>query len=264
MEEGDDSSSEAGFQDPEPALPPPPWAAALAKDARARSGREVYPPSDDTYLMLEAFAEDAPMFAAMQPRICLEIGCGSGALSAGLLAVLRGESSGGSSGSAAPLAPLAPPPLMLVVDKNPEAAACAAGLLRARHAERADVLRCSLTSCLRMVGLVDVLVCNPPYVPTEDPEEMRGSGVSISWAGGERGREVIDRLLPEAAAVMAAGGVFYLVCIAENDPEELMATMRGLGLDASVAKREQRGIEELFILRFRRPPADGAGATSAP
>lgn len=55
-----------------------------------------------------------------------------------------------------------------------------------------------------MIGNVDILLFNPPYVPTDDldpqdgfqDEEMNGYGISISWAGGPRGRVVIDQFLP--------------------------------------------------------------------
>jgi release factor glutamine methyltransferase len=64
-------------------------------------------------------------------------------------------------------------------------------------------------------GKVDILLFNPPYVPTEDSEvSMRYctaykpcalvcsdntlllSGIAAAWAGGRRGRRVINRFLP--------------------------------------------------------------------
>jgi len=242
----DGDSSSDGFEDPEPVCPPPIWAAHLIADARSRAGSEVYPPSDDTFLLLEALAADARHLRALRPSLCLEVGCGSGAVSAGLLEVLRGESEVVDAGDKIPFSAL------LAIDKNPTAAARSAALLWDRGSVFADVVRGSLLSGLRITGLVDVLVCNPPYVPT-DAGEMLGCGIEVSWAGGSRGREVIDVLLPQVSKVLVPGGLFYLVCMAENEPDDIMDVMRSFGLHASVAKREQRGIEDLSILRFQRP-----------
>ena len=66
--------------------------------------------------------------------------------------------------------------------------------------------------------------------------------------------QVIDAFLPHAAALLAPGGRFYLVGIAENDPQELLAIARDrYGLAGSLLRYEQRGIEKLFVLRLTKP-----------
>lgn len=54
--------------------------------------------------------------------------------------------------------------------------------------------------------MVDIIVFNPPYVPTSSEEtflpydfqmEMKCSSIESAYAGGERGREVINALLPD-------------------------------------------------------------------
>ena len=215
-------------EDPEPACPPPAWACEIVEACKASLGLEVYPPSDDTFLLLETLAAEQSLWRPWP--LCLEVGSGSGAVSAGLGRLLKAW--------------------QMAVDKNPEATRCSAEVLRL-HRVLADVIRGSFTDCFR-AGTVDLLICNPPYVPT-DEEEMQGCGISISWAGGRRGREIIDILLPKAAELLSVGGYFYLVAIKENEPEEVLLNGHKLGLLGETARREQRGMEELFILRFQKP-----------
>ena len=82
-----------------------------------------------------------------------------------------------------------------------------------------DIMQSDLLSALvpRMQGAVDILVFNPPYVPTPN-EEVARQGIAAAWAGGDRGRVVVDRLLPMVPQVLAPGGVFYLVSVPENQP----------------------------------------------
>ena len=227
--------AESSDEDPEPACPPPEWAADILQAARAHVGQDVYPPSDDTFLLLEVLKADEAKLEALRPKVCLELGCGSGAVSVGLWDILSRAARSC--------------PCMMAVDKNPAAVRCTAALFKKFNLPRAEVLRASMTQCFLMEA--DIIVCNPPYVPT-DEEEMQGCGISVSWAGGKQGREVIDMMLPEVAKMLAPGGFFYLVCIAENDPSDILALGRSLNLTAQEAQREQRGMEELSILRFQQ------------
>ena len=59
---------------------------------------------------------------------------------------------------------------------------------------------------------------NPPYVPTPDEEVERG-GLAAAWAGGTRGRRVLDRLLPALPALLSPRGEAFIVAVHENDPE---------------------------------------------
>lgn len=63
---------------------------------------------------------------------------------------------------------------------------------------------------------------NPPYVPTP-AEEVSRNGIARAWAGGDRGRVVIDRLLPQLPALLAPGGSCLMVTVQENDPDGALA-----------------------------------------
>ena len=66
-----------------------------------------------------------------------------------------------------------------------------------------DAIHTSLTGALstRLRNSVDLLIFNPPYVPTESAEFQQGQEhgqISSSWAGGFDGMEVINKLLRES------------------------------------------------------------------
>ncbi|KAJ6945927.1 hypothetical protein NC651_000868 [Populus alba x Populus x berolinensis] len=80
----------------------------------------------------------------------------------------------------------------------------------------------------RLAGMVDVMVVNPPYVPTPDYEVGR-EGIASAWAGGENGRSVIDRILPVADRLLSDKGWLYMVTLTTNDPSQICLLMRKKG-----------------------------------
>ncbi|CAN0186844.1 unnamed protein product, partial [Laminaria digitata] len=98
-----------------------------------------------------------------------------------------------------------------------------------------EVVCCDLAGCMRgrLKGLVDVLLFNPPYVPTP-PEEVGSKDIAAAWAGGLRGREVIDRLLPAVKELLSPRGCFYMVAVEDNDPAQMVQVMRAEGVHAEV------------------------------
>ncbi|CAN0323930.1 unnamed protein product, partial [Hapterophycus canaliculatus] len=88
-------------------------------------------------------------------------------------------------------------PLFMAAEINPRAAAACVLTAKANKVEPFEVVCCDLATCMqdRLRRQVDVLLFNPPYVPTP-PEEVGSKDIAAAWAGGERGREVVDRFLP--------------------------------------------------------------------
>ncbi|XP_004363802.1 methylase [Capsaspora owczarzaki ATCC 30864] len=206
----------------------------------------VYEPAEDTFLMLDALQQDfGPRaqhnhdhdHAPLVPRVCLEIGPGSGIVTT-FLAQMLGRANA----------------LCLAVDINTRAAEATAQTAQYNGDQTVDVLVGDLTGGLRLAGLVDVLVFNPPYVVTEDEEVTSSRDISAAWAGGLRGRRVTDRLLPLVASILSPTGRFYLLTIDENDPAEIAAILARDGLHCRTALRRRAHNEFQSILCFSRQP----------
>ncbi len=195
---------------------------------------KVYEPAEDSFLFLDALQEEADFIQSIRPLICLEIGSGSGIVSTFLARFLPYQ------------------PLCLCTDINP-AAALVTKRTGIQNGVRLEPMLTDLVAALlpRIRGQVDVLLFNPPYVVTP-PEEVGSSGIEASWAGGHRGREVTDRLLPHVAELLSKNGVFYLVIIEENDSADISRILGRQGLLMSTVLRRRSGPEKLSILKFIR------------
>lgn len=112
----------------------------------------------------------------------------------------------------------------IAIDINSKA--CLATLATAKqNGVSIDCVTSDLFTCLdKLRGKVDVLLFNPPYVPTEDDEFHKAFrigektrydqntnqsliGVEAAWAGGKNGREILDKLLPYIHVILYGNGV---------------------------------------------------------
>jgi release factor glutamine methyltransferase len=129
-----------------------------------------------------------------------------------------------------------------------------------------------LTSPLRP-GVVDVLIFNPPYVPTPElpalPEEKGAAGeptyeddshlLALSYAGGADGMETTDRLLDGLPEILSKDrGCAYVLLCAQNKPETIKQRMRDIGAEWRAetvgSSGKKAGWEKLQIIRIWRQP----------
>ncbi|KAK3939130.1 methyltransferase domain-containing protein [Diplogelasinospora grovesii] len=234
----------------------------------------VYEPAEDSFLMLDTLGSAsekaflhmrfAPQNSKMSPLV-LEVGSGSGVVIAFLAAYA--ETIFGTRHV-----------LTCAVDVNKFACTATTETVK-RSVEGQDMELGSLTetamflgavqgdlaSCVRQ-GVVDVLVFNPPYVPTEEMPaaepvqtafEEDSRLLELAYAGGKDGMETTDRLLEALPDLLSDRGLAYLLLCAGNKPEDVKERIRTL--DGGPWRAEtvgesgrQAGWEKLQIIRIWR------------
>jgi len=196
----------------------------------------VYEPAEDSFLLIDAIETDKAFILAKNPTICLEIGSGSGIVLTFVSQLLKSENH--------LIAPIG-------VDINPKAVIVSQKTAALNGLQFMNFVNADLNQpFFGRFGLVDILIFNPPYVVTPD-EEVASSGIEASWAGGLRGRRVTDRLLPKVAPCLSKPhGIFYIVLIEENDPQEIKSILEADGLIGQMVLKRKAGPEKLSVWRF--------------
>lgn len=213
----------------------------IAKIGKTTYNRTVYEPSDDSFALVDAFLQDQAVWRARCVSNCVEVGSGSGyVITSALLAL---QASGIS-------------PHSLAIDVTEEAVKATTATLHAHGLNGVDVVQCDLLSALRpaLLGKLDLLFFNPPYVVTPD-DEVSTTGISAAWAGGKDGRIVIDRLLETVHEFLSPSGLLYMIAVHDNRPDQLLrelSTRTGLHGDILLTTRADE--ELLYVLRISKQP----------
>ncbi|CAG2173304.1 unnamed protein product [Oppiella nova] len=102
----------------------------------------VYEPSEDTFVMMDAIQQDLPLIQQIKPLVCVEVGCGSGAVITSLAKA---------------------------TDFNGKALSTTRKCGSVNGVEGCvQLVRTDLTQAIesRLSHSIDLLLFNPPYVPT--------------------------------------------------------------------------------------------------
>ncbi len=178
---------------------------------------QVYQPEADTYLLLEAAGKE------VRPgdRV-LEIGTGSGLISCKLALVSD----------------------VVATDINPHAALSA-------HSLGVEVVQSDLFAGIR--GTFDLVLFNPPYLPTQ-PEERIDDWLEFALDGGKSGRAVIERFAADVGMVLALKGRILLLISSLTGLAEVTDLFSRNGYVAEVAIEQVIEDEVLYVLRIIRVP----------
>ncbi|MCV7079658.1 HemK2/MTQ2 family protein methyltransferase [Mycobacterium szulgai] len=96
-----------------------------------------------------------------------------------------------------------------------------------------DVRRGSWIAALNCAPF-DVVVSNPPYVPTPPDEHLETPGPSWAWNAGTDGRMILDPLCESASKLLRDNGTMLLVQSAFAGVQRSLDALRGGGMDAEV------------------------------
>ncbi|MEU0787689.1 HemK2/MTQ2 family protein methyltransferase [Streptomyces sp. NPDC006173] len=95
----------------------------------------------------------------------------------------------------------------------------------------------------------DLVVTNPPYVPSPD-SRLPASGPQRAWDAGPAGRLVIDRICAQAPVLLRSGGILLMVHSAMCGTEDTLKKLAKAGLTAQTTL--QTSVPWGPVLRSRR------------
>lgn len=232
----------------------------------------VYEPAEDSFLFLDTLSSESEK-AWLRQRfekhvpLVVELGTGSGVV----IGFVNAHASTlfGSKGTV----------LTAGVDMN--AFACRATRETVGKAVRENTQSHGTYLCSSMgdlaaawrPGAIDVLLFNPPYVPTSEMPLRPGTYkdeappgnpsfdddsylLSLSYAGGRDGMETTERLMEGLGEVVSTRGCAYILFCAQNKPEDVKKRIRDWGSEWRAetvgSSGKTAGREKLQIVRIWR------------
>ncbi len=199
---------------------------------------QIYEPDADSFLLLDALELRLNEIHELNPLIILEFGSGSGLATTFVAKHFCPTSC-----------------LFFAVDMNPHACYSTKRTFVQNNVHQKhclNVIQCDLAGPLinRLSSKVDLLLFNPPYVPTEtsDVKEV----IERTYAGGKQGIEVIEKAIEQASRLLSPKGLFYMIALEENNFETIQQLAKEVGLTSEIVLKRRTLIERLFVVQFRR------------
>lgn len=179
---------------------------------------DVYPPSEDSYLLLDALEVD-------EKDAILEIGSGTGVITVELLQRVR---------------------RVVSVDIDLSAVRNTMENIRKRGLVHAGtVVQSDLITAISPSTKFSVIVFNPPYLPRDE----NSTTLDQALVGGEIGNEVILRFLDQASRHLKRSGRIYVVMSSLSEPNSVQTFMENLGLTVDIVATKPQFFEKLVVLR---------------
>ena len=218
----------------------------------------VYEPGSDTYLLMDCIESDLSKritkdgINKKKHYTIMEVGCGSGIVSAHTYNVIKYYSNNECSSN------------IIAVDININALKITQQTLlnNGIKSHEFELILSNLLSCIHMESLshsIDVLIFNPPYVPTTHSELIQSQhsrDLSSALSGGINGTAITYQILPLIQHLLSKNtGIFYLVSIDANKPHKIMDYLseKPHKLLGQIIGKKRVTSESLSVLQFTIP-----------
>ncbi|MFX1535504.1 MAG: HemK2/MTQ2 family protein methyltransferase [Promethearchaeota archaeon] len=202
---------------------------------RLKEHSEVYSPREDTDLMIQAIQHISKDESLIDSHISiLEIGTGSGILSIYLLRAFKIDK-------------------LIATDISPIAAEIATENISNNLSytpQGTNIVVMELFNGFQKRPLFDLIVFNPPYVPTPQGELSR-EGIFHSWAGGKQGKQVILAFLEDCSLFLKPKGQILLLISSLNNLTEIQKfASEKCSLLSQIIVSKSVGYEKLYVLKL--------------
>lgn len=183
----------------------------------------VYETAEDSFLIAEKMVVD-------ENDTVLDLGTGCG-----ILAILSAKKA----------------KHVVAVDINPYAIKCAHKNAKTHGVtEKIDFVRGDLFQAIENNQRFSLILFNSPYLPSEPGEE--NTWIGKAWAGGPKGRDVIDRFIVDVPCWLSDDGRVLLVQSSLSDPETSIEMFSGLGLQAKIVAEVKFPFETIVLIEAKR------------